>query len=89
MIVLTAADDVQLQILMSVFERTPYPSTEEREALARKLGMTSRSVQIWVSLNLDDRPGLDLSVVTSPSIWGLRDRSWLYHSDRLTNLKES
>jgi len=85
MIVLTAADDVQLQLLMSVFERTSYPSTEEREALARKMGMTSRSVQIWVSLNLDDCPSLDLSVVTTPSVWGLHDRSWLYHSDRLAN----
>lgn len=43
------ADDVQLNVLTEVFERTSYPTTEEREDLARKLGMTSRSVQIWVS----------------------------------------
>ena len=41
------ADDTQLAILNDVFERTAYPSTEEREELARRLGMTSRSVQIW------------------------------------------
>ncbi|WVQ77764.1 hypothetical protein IAR50_007454 [Cryptococcus sp. DSM 104548] len=41
------ADDVQLQILSEVFQRTAYPSTEERDELARQLGMTSRSVQIW------------------------------------------
>ncbi|WWD20344.1 hypothetical protein CI109_104820 [Kwoniella shandongensis] len=41
------ADDGQLAILNKVFENTWYPSTEERDDLARKLGMTSRSVQIW------------------------------------------
>ncbi|KAK8849714.1 hypothetical protein IAR55_005049 [Kwoniella newhampshirensis] len=41
------ADDLQLSVLHEVFERTAYPSTEERDELARKLGMTSRSVQIW------------------------------------------
>ncbi|WWD04340.1 hypothetical protein V865_002409 [Kwoniella europaea PYCC6329] len=41
------ADDSQLAILNEVFEKTAYPSTEERDNLARKLGMTSRSVQIW------------------------------------------
>ncbi|WVQ78947.1 hypothetical protein IAT38_001039 [Cryptococcus sp. DSM 104549] len=41
------ADDVQLSILTEVFDRTSYPTTEERDALARRLGMTSRSVQIW------------------------------------------
>ena len=45
-----SADDSQLAILLETFERTSYPSTEEREHLARKLGMTSRSVQIWVRL---------------------------------------
>ncbi|KAK4685969.1 hypothetical protein P7C73_g4170, partial [Tremellales sp. Uapishka_1] len=40
-------DDVQLQILSDVFERTTYPSTGERDDLAKRLGMTSRSVQIW------------------------------------------
>jgi hypothetical protein len=46
------ADDSQLSILLDTFERTSYPSTEEREILARQLGMTSRSVQIWVSLRV-------------------------------------
>ncbi|WWC65856.1 uncharacterized protein I303_108478 [Kwoniella dejecticola CBS 10117] len=41
------ADDSQLAILNDVFEKTAYPSTDERDELARKLGMTSRSVQIW------------------------------------------
>ncbi|WRT69722.1 uncharacterized protein IL334_006712 [Kwoniella shivajii] len=41
------ADDSQLTILNEVFDRTAYPSTDERDSLARRLGMTSRSVQIW------------------------------------------
>ncbi|WWC73671.1 uncharacterized protein I206_107643 [Kwoniella pini CBS 10737] len=41
------ADDSQLAILSDIFEKTAYPSTDERDELARKLGMTSRSVQIW------------------------------------------
>ncbi|WVW86903.1 hypothetical protein I302_108958 [Kwoniella bestiolae CBS 10118] len=41
------ADDSQLTILNDVFEKTAYPSTEERDSLAKQLGMTSRSVQIW------------------------------------------
>ncbi|WVF68233.1 hypothetical protein IAT40_002998 [Kwoniella sp. CBS 6097] len=41
------ADDIQLGILNDVFERTAYPSTEERDVLGKRLGMTSRSVQIW------------------------------------------
>jgi hypothetical protein len=44
-----SADDVQLAVLNEAFDRSAYPSTEEREGLARRLGMTSRSVQIWVS----------------------------------------
>lgn len=47
-VLIFAADDVQLMVLNQVFERTAYPSTEERDALARQLGMTSRSVQIRV-----------------------------------------
>ena len=43
-----AADPEQLAALVQVFDRTPFPSTEERHALALRLGMTSRSVQIWV-----------------------------------------
>lgn len=41
------ANDVQLAMLSEVFRRTQYPSTEERDELAKQLGMTSRSVQIW------------------------------------------
>ncbi|OWZ67024.1 hypothetical protein AYX14_05831 [Cryptococcus neoformans] len=40
-------NDVQLAMLSEVFRRTQYPSTEERDELAKQLGMTSRSVQIW------------------------------------------
>lgn len=46
------ANDVQLAMLSDVFQRTQYPSTEERDELARQLGMTSRSVQIWVCFSL-------------------------------------
>lgn len=42
------ANDVQLAALNDAFRRTHYPSTKERQELARQLGMTSRSVQIWV-----------------------------------------
>ncbi|WWC92825.1 uncharacterized protein L201_007784 [Kwoniella dendrophila CBS 6074] len=41
------ADGSQLSLLNDVFGRTAYPCTEERDELARTLGMTSRSVQIW------------------------------------------
>ncbi|GFZ49737.1 hypothetical protein JCM24511_07140 [Saitozyma sp. JCM 24511] len=41
------ADDVQLAVLNAAFEQSAYPSTAERQRLARRLGMTSRSVQIW------------------------------------------
>ncbi|XAO26209.1 hypothetical protein I312_105043 [Cryptococcus bacillisporus CA1280] len=41
------ANDVQLAALNDAFRRTHYPSTKERQELARQLGMTSRSVQIW------------------------------------------
>lgn len=50
-----AADPEQLAALVQVFDRTPFPSTEERHALALRLGMTSRSVQIWVSPLHDHR----------------------------------
>lgn len=42
------ANDVQLAALSDTFRRTHYPSTKERHELAMQLGMTSRSVQIWV-----------------------------------------
>jgi homeobox protein YOX1/YHP1 len=41
------ADAAQLEILNEVYNRTAFPSTEERAELARKLDMTPRSVQIW------------------------------------------
>ncbi|ESK96630.1 hypothetical protein Moror_6850 [Moniliophthora roreri MCA 2997] len=41
------ADAQQLKILNETYARTPFPSTEERLALARQLDMSARSVQIW------------------------------------------
>lgn len=41
------ADANQLKVLNEVYDRTPFPSTAEREALAIRLQMTPRSVQIW------------------------------------------
>jgi len=37
----------QLIVLMQHFEDDPLPSFEKRQALATRLGMTPRSVQIW------------------------------------------
>jgi hypothetical protein len=44
------ADADQLKVLNEVLERTMFPTTEERNALAKQLGMTPRSVQIWYVL---------------------------------------
>ena len=41
------ADAHQLQVLNETYNRTAFPSTEERAALAKQLDMTPRSVQIW------------------------------------------
>ena len=41
------ADAAQLKVLNDVYSRTAFPTTEERQELARKLDMTARSVQIW------------------------------------------
>lgn len=41
------ADAHQLKVLNEVYARTAFPSTDERQELARKLDMTPRSVQIW------------------------------------------
>lgn len=41
------ADAAQLKVLNDVYSRTAFPTTEERQDLARKLDMTARSVQIW------------------------------------------
>lgn len=41
------ADPVQLEVLNRTYQRTAFPSTEERAKLAEDLGMPPRSVQIW------------------------------------------
>lgn len=41
------ADANQLRTLNATYDRTAFPSTEERAELARKLGMSPRQVQIW------------------------------------------
>lgn len=41
------ADAAQLKILNDVYARTAFPSTEERQQLAKTLDMSPRSVQIW------------------------------------------
>ncbi|KIP10875.1 hypothetical protein PHLGIDRAFT_184498 [Phlebiopsis gigantea 11061_1 CR5-6] len=41
------ADAEQLKVLNETYNRTAFPSTEERIDLAKKLGMSARSVQIW------------------------------------------
>ena len=39
----------QLEALNGVYARTAFPSTEERQQLARDLDMSARSVQIWLA----------------------------------------
>ena len=41
------ADAAQLKILNDVYNRTAFPTTEERAELAKRLDMSARSVQIW------------------------------------------
>ncbi|KIY44430.1 homeobox-domain-containing protein [Fistulina hepatica ATCC 64428] len=41
------ADPRQLKVLNDTYARTHFPTTAEREALAKQLDMTPRSVQIW------------------------------------------
>lgn len=41
------ADAGQLKVLNETYQRTAFPSTEERQELARRLDMPARSVQIW------------------------------------------
>ncbi|KZT08482.1 uncharacterized protein LAESUDRAFT_757715 [Laetiporus sulphureus 93-53] len=41
------ADPEQLKVLNETYNRTAFPSTEERVDLARRLNMSARSVQIW------------------------------------------
>ena len=40
-------DAEQLKVLNETYNHTAFPSTEERIELAKKLGMSARSVQIW------------------------------------------
>ena len=39
--------DKQLEILIAVFEITPYPTSQTREALGILLNINPRSIQIW------------------------------------------
>ncbi|KAF8577310.1 homeobox-domain-containing protein [Ramaria rubella] len=41
------ADANQLRVLNATYQRTAFPSTQERESLAKELDMSPRSVQIW------------------------------------------
>ncbi|KZT03841.1 homeobox-domain-containing protein [Laetiporus sulphureus 93-53] len=41
------ADPEQLKVLYETYNRTAFPTTEERAELARRLNMSARSVQIW------------------------------------------
>lgn len=41
------ANAQQLEILRQTFQKTPFPDAEARKLLAKNLGMTARSVQIW------------------------------------------
>jgi hypothetical protein len=41
------ASAYQLEMLRKIFQKTPFPSSESRKRLAKELGMTPRSVQIW------------------------------------------
>ena len=42
------ADARQLEALERMYARTAFPSTEERQKLARDLDLSARSVQIWL-----------------------------------------
>jgi len=53
------ANAEQLRALNKVYARTAFPSTEERQDLALRLGLTPRNVQIWyASYLLHHRPHL-------------------------------
>lgn len=41
------ADAEQLKVLNETYNRTAFPTTEERAELAKRLSMSARSVQIW------------------------------------------
>ncbi|WOO82201.1 Retinal homeobox protein Rx1 [Vanrija pseudolonga] len=60
----------QLEQLVAAFTNNEYPTTHERDALASRLAMPSRSVQIWAS-GLCTPTGVDahtLSVPESPAV---------------------
>ena len=42
------ADARQLEVLSTTYNRTAFPSTEERTQLAKDLDTSARSVQIWL-----------------------------------------
>jgi homeobox protein YOX1/YHP1 len=46
------ADAAQLKVLNETYDRTAFPSTEERADLAKRLDMSARSVQIWLVYTL-------------------------------------
>jgi hypothetical protein len=45
-------DDRQLEALNSLYARTTFPSTDEHQQIERDVGMSTRSVQIWLVLPL-------------------------------------
>ena len=47
------ADAAQLKVLNETYNRTAFPSTEERHHLAKILDMSARSVQIWSVTSAD------------------------------------
>ena len=47
------ADARQLEALNGMYARTAFPSTEERQQLARDLEMSPQSVQIWFAHAFD------------------------------------
>ena len=46
-------DAAQLKVLNETYNRTAFPSTEERSALGKALDMNARSVQIWSVTSAD------------------------------------
>jgi homeobox protein YOX1/YHP1 len=57
------ADAAQLKVLNETYQRTAFPSTEERQALATQLDMPPRSVQIWyVGILKASLPDVDIPI---------------------------
>ncbi|KAF7966688.1 hypothetical protein HWV62_37492 [Athelia sp. TMB] len=63
------ADAAQLKVLNATYQRTAFPSTEERQSLANELGMPPRSVQIWFQnrRQSDRQSSRQNSTTTAPS----------------------